>query len=114
MGMLRRFGFSKWAVIFARSIKKVTKMQVTAEVKKSIFKEFGGSEKNTGSTEAQIALFTQRINHVSEHLGTNKQDHSNTRSLVRMVGQRRRLLNYLMKTDLTGYRKLIEKLGIRK
>ena len=89
-------------------------MQVTAEVKKSIFKEFGGSEKNTGSTEAQIALFTQRINHVSEHLGTNKQDHSNTRSLVRMVGQRRRMLNYLMKTDLTGYRKLIEKLGIRK
>ena len=89
-------------------------MQVTTEVKKKLFKEYGGSEKNTGSTEAQIALFTQRINHISEHLGANKQDHSNTRSLVKMVGQRRRLLNYLMKIDLNGYRQLIEKLGIRK
>lgn len=89
-------------------------MQVTAEVKKKLFKTYGGSEKNTGSTEAQIALFTEKINHLSEHLSTNKNDHANTRSLVRMVGQRRRLLNYLMKTDLTGYRKLIEKLGIRK
>ncbi|HRG87968.1 MAG TPA: 30S ribosomal protein S15 [Chitinophagales bacterium] len=89
-------------------------MQVTAEVKKKLFKEYGGSEKNTGSTEAQIALFTERINHISQHLGTNKKDHSNTRALVRLVGQRRRLLNYLMKTDLNGYRKLIEKLNIRK
>jgi len=89
-------------------------MQVTAEVKKKLFKTYGGSEKNTGSTEAQIALFTERINHLSEHLSANKGDHANTRSLVRMVGQRRRLLNYLMKTDLTGYRKLIEKLNIRK
>ena len=89
-------------------------MQVTAEVKKNLFKTYGGSEKNTGSTEAQIALFTERINHLSEHLGTNKNDHANTRSLVRMVGQRRRLLNYLMKTNLAGYRKLIEKLNIRK
>ena len=61
-------------------------MQVTAEVKKNLFKLYGGSEKNTGSTEAQIALFTERINHVSEHLGTNKKDHSNTRSLIRMDG----------------------------
>lgn len=89
-------------------------MQVTAEVKKKLFKEYGGSEKNTGSTEAQIALFTERINHISQHLTTNKNDHSNTRALVRLVGQRRRLLNYLMKTDLNGYRKLIEKLNIRK
>jgi small subunit ribosomal protein S15 len=89
-------------------------MQVTAEVKKKLFKEYGGSEKNTGSTEAQIALFTERINHISQHLSTNKNDHSNTRALVRLVGQRRRLLNYLMKTDLNGYRKLIEKLNIRK
>ena len=89
-------------------------MQVTAEVKKKLFKEYGGSEKNTGSTEAQIALFTERINHISQHLGTNKNDHSNTRAVVRLVGQRRRLLNYLMKTDLNGYRKLIEKLNIRK
>ncbi len=89
-------------------------MKVTSEVKKNIFKEYGGSEKNTGSTTAQIALFTERINHVSSHLETNKHDHSSTRSLVKMVGQRKRLLNYLMKTDLTGYRQLIEKLNIRK
>ena len=89
-------------------------MQVTAEVKKNLFKEFGGAEKNTGSTEAQIALFTEKINHISEHLTTNRKDHSSTRSLVKMVGQRRRLLNYLMKKDLNGYRSLIEKLKIRK
>lgn len=89
-------------------------MQVTSEVKKKIFKTYGGSEKNTGSTPAQIALYTERINHISAHLGTNKKDHSSTRSLVKMVGQRRRLLNYLMKKDLNGYRALIEKLNIRK
>jgi len=89
-------------------------MQVTAEVKKNLFKTHGGSEKNTGSTSAQIALFTERINHISGHLETNKKDHSTTRSLLRMVGQRRRLLNYLSKQDLTAYRQLIEKLNIRK
>jgi len=89
-------------------------MQVTSEVKKKLFKEHGGSEKNTGSTAAQIAMFTEQINHISSHLETNKQDHSNTRALLKMVGQRRRLLNYLMKQDLTAYRQLIEKLNIRK
>ncbi len=89
-------------------------MQVTSEVKKNLFKTYGGSEKNTGSTAAQIALFTERINHISEHLTTNKKDYANTRSLLRMVGKRRRLLNYMMQNDLTGYRQLIEKLNIRK
>lgn len=89
-------------------------MQVTSEVKKTIFKEYGGSETNTGSTPAQIALYTARINHISGHLTTNKKDHANTRALIKMVGKRRSLLNYMMKTDLTGYRQLIEKLGIRK
>ena len=89
-------------------------MQVTSEVKKNLFKTYGGAEKNTGSTSAQIALFTERINHISGHLGTNKLDFSSTRALVTLVGKRRRLLNYLMKQDLTGYRQLIEKLGIRK
>jgi small subunit ribosomal protein S15 len=89
-------------------------MQLTTESKKKLFAEFGGAEKNTGSTSAQIALFTERINHMSEHLGTNKKDHSTTLSLLRLVGKRRRLLNYLMKQDLMGYRQLIEKLGIRK
>jgi small subunit ribosomal protein S15 len=89
-------------------------MQVTTEVKKNIFKEFGGSEKNSGSTSAQIAMFTQRINHIAGHLETNKKDHANTRALLKMVGRRRRLLKYLMKVDLMGYRALIEKLNIRK
>ena len=89
-------------------------MKVTSEVKKNLFKQYGGSEKNTGSTTAQIALFTERINHISGHLGTNKKDYANTRALIRLVGKRRRLLNYMMKTDLTGYRQLIEKLNIRK
>ncbi len=89
-------------------------MQVTSEVKKNLFKTYGGSEKNTGSTEAQIALFTERINHISEHLSTNKKDFSSTRALVTLVGKRKRLLNYLMKQDLNGYRSLISKLGIRK
>lgn len=89
-------------------------MQVTKEVKKNIFKEFGGSEKNTGSTSAQIAMFTQRINHIASHLETNKKDHANTRALLKMVGRRRRLLKYLMQEDLMGYRALIEKLNIRK
>jgi small subunit ribosomal protein S15 len=89
-------------------------MKLTTETKKVLFKTYGGSEKNTGSTEAQIALFTERINHISDHLKTNKKDFSNTRSLVKMVGRRRRLLNYLSVQDLNGYRALIEKLGIRK
>ena len=89
-------------------------MQLTAESKKELFKTHGGSEKNTGSTAAQIALFTERINHISSHLETNKLDHSSTLSLLKLVGKRRRLLNYMMKTDLTGYRQLIEKLKIRK
>lgn len=89
-------------------------MQVTKEVKKNIFTEFGGAESNTGSTEGQIALFTSRINHISDHLKTNRKDHSNTRALLIMVGKRKRLLNYLAKKNLNGYRALIAKLGIRK
>lgn len=89
-------------------------MQATKEIKENIFKEFGGKSTNTGSTEGQIALFTHRINHISEHLKTNKKDHANTRALLMLVGKRRRLLNYLMRNDLNGYRSLIEKLGIRK
>lgn len=89
-------------------------MQLTTESKKKLFKEHGGSEKNTGSTAAQIALFTERINHISGHLTDNKKDHSSTLSLLKLVGKRRRLLNYMMKQDLTGYRQLIEKLKIRK
>lgn len=79
-----------------------------------IFTEHGGSETNTGSTEGQVALFTYRIKMLSEHLQTNKKDHSARRTLLSLVGKRKRLLEYLAKKDLEGYRALIKKLGLRK
>lgn len=88
---------------------------LTTEKKANIFKEFGGSEKNTGSIEAQVALLTERINSISAHLkDNNKKDFSSNRGLVKMVGKRKRLLAYLSRTNLQGYRALIEKLGLRK
>jgi small subunit ribosomal protein S15 len=87
---------------------------LTTERKLSIFTEFGGQATNTGSIEGQIAMLTERINHISGHLKTNKKDFSTQRGLMQMVGKRKRLLNYLSKHDLTGYRALIEKLGLRK
>lgn len=87
---------------------------LTKEKKEEIFKEYGGSENNSGSTEAQIALFTYRIQSLSQHLQTNKKDHSCRRTLLTLVGKRKRLLQYLAKKDITKYRSLIEKLGIRK
>lgn len=82
---------------------------------KEIFKTYGGSEKNTGSIEGQIALLTERILHISAHLKNgNAKDHSSNRSLVIMVGQRKKLLAYLSRTNLQGYRELIAKLGLRK
>ncbi|MBO6534923.1 MAG: 30S ribosomal protein S15 [Balneolaceae bacterium] len=89
-------------------------MSITAEEKKDIFKKFGGEEVNTGTTEGQIALFTHRINHLTEHLKTNQKDHASRRGLLKLVGKRRRLLNYLMKKDIQKYRELIKELGIRK
>jgi small subunit ribosomal protein S15 len=82
--------------------------------KLEIFKEFGGKAENTGSTEAQIAMFSERINHITGHLKTAKKDFSSTRSLIGLVGKRRRLLNYLAKKDITKYRALIQKLDLRK
>ena len=89
-------------------------MYLTTEKKQEFFKNFGGSPTNTGSTEAQIAMFTDRIAHITGHLKENRKDFSSTRALVSLVGKRRRLLNYLAKKDLNGYRALIEKLGLRK
>lgn len=89
-------------------------MSITKEKKANIFKEFGGSAANTGSIEGQIAMITERINSISQHLQKNKKDFATHRGLMRLVGQRKRLLNYLSKHNLTGYRALIEKLGIRK
>ena len=87
---------------------------LTFEKKSTIFKTYGGNEKNTGSIEGQVALLTERINHISNHLKVNKKDFSSQRGLMMMVGKRKRLLTYLSKHDLTGYRALIEKLGLRK
>ncbi|MCW3125156.1 MAG: ribosomal protein S15p [Bacteroidetes bacterium] len=89
-------------------------MKLTKETKQQLFATYGGTATNTGSAEGQIALFTDRINHISGHLTTNKKDHSNTRALLKLVGQRKRMLKYLAKTNLNGYRALIEKLGIRR
>jgi small subunit ribosomal protein S15 len=87
---------------------------ITSEKISGIFKEFGASEKNTGSIEGQIALLTERINHISSHLQKNKKDFSTHRGLMAMVGQRKSLLTYLSKHNLMVYRQLIEKLGLRK
>ena len=89
-------------------------MNVTAEEKKEVFKKYGKSSDDTGSPEAQIALFTERINRLTDHLKSHKKDHSTRLGLLRLVGKRRRLLNYMMKKDIEGYRKLIKELGILK
>ena len=87
---------------------------LTTEKKTNIFTDFGGSAKNTGSIEGQIALLTERISEISKHLQVNKKDFSTHRGLMQMVGKRKRLLNYLSKHNLQEYRKLIERLGLRK
>jgi len=87
---------------------------LTIEKKANIFAEFGGKATNTGSIEGQIALLTERISQISKHLQANKQDHSTQRGLMQLVGQRKRLLTYMQKHNLQGYRALIEKLGLRK
>ncbi len=89
-------------------------MTTRAETKAELIAEYGKSKENTGATEAQIAIFTQRINHISGHLKINRKDFSAELSLVKLVGKRRSLLNYLAKKDIFGYRELIAKLGIRK
>lgn len=89
-------------------------MYLTAEIKKDIFKKHGQSETNTGSSEGQIALFSHRIAHLTGHLQTNKKDFGTQRSLIRLVGKRRSLLDYLKKTDITRYRNIIKELGLRK
>ncbi len=84
------------------------------ENKQSIIKEFKIHDTDTGSPEVQIALLTERINHLNEHLKTHKKDHHSRRGLLKMVGKRRNLLNYIKNKDISRYRQLIEKLGLRK
>ncbi|MBQ4463648.1 MAG: 30S ribosomal protein S15 [Eubacterium sp.] len=87
---------------------------MTPERKKEIIAAYGRTPNDTGSPEVQVALLTERINTLTEHLKSNKKDHHSRRGLLKMVGKRRGLLDYLMKTDLEGYRELIERLGLRK
>lgn len=89
-------------------------MYLTTEKKQEIFKENGSGAKDTGSAESQIALFTHRINHLTEHLKKNRKDFNTQQSLLKLVGKRRRLLNYLIQVDVFRYREIIAKLGIRK
>ncbi len=89
-------------------------MYLTAEKKSEIFKKFGKSEKDTGSTEGQIALFTERINVLTEKLKESKKDNVTQRSLLKLVGKRRNLLDYLKSKDIEKYRALIKELNLRK
>ena len=89
-------------------------MYLAAEKKAEIFKKHGKSEKDTGTSEGQIALFTYRINHLTVLLKNNRKDFNTQRSLVKLVGKRRDLLNYLIKSDITRYRAIVKELGLRK
>jgi small subunit ribosomal protein S15 len=89
-------------------------MAISKAFKQQLVKEFGGSEKNTGSVEVQIAILTAEINAITVHVSTNKKDFSTKRGLFKKVSQRRSLLNYLERTDIEKYRALVKKLEIRK
>ncbi len=82
--------------------------------KQNIIKEYGKSEKDTGSAEVQVALMSERIDHLTEHLKDHKKDHHTRRGLLMLVGKRKRLLEYLQNQDINRYRELIDKLGIRR
>lgn len=89
-------------------------MALTKEVKEKIIKEYRRDEKDTGSCEVQIAILTEEINELTEHLKVHTHDYHSRRGLLRKIGQRRSMLKYLAKTDITRYRELIKKLGLRK
>ncbi|PKP29465.1 MAG: 30S ribosomal protein S15 [Bacteroidetes bacterium HGW-Bacteroidetes-17] len=89
-------------------------MYLTSEIKKNIFTEYGKSDIDSGSAEGQVALFTFRIKHLTGHLKINRKDKATERSLVRLVGKRRKLLDYLKDTDIERYRAIIKTLGLRK
>jgi len=87
---------------------------LASDVKKSIIAEYGSNEADTGAAEVQIAMLSKRISDLTEHLKTHKHDHHSRRGLLLLVGQRRRLLNYLHRTDISRYRSIIERLGLRR
>ena len=89
-------------------------MAISNEEKTKIVKKFGGNDKDTGKTEVQVALLSERIKYLTEHFKTHKKDHHSRRGLLKLVGQRRRLLDFLSKKDVLRYRSLIKELGIRR
>ena len=89
-------------------------MYLTKEIKEGIFKKHGKSKTDTGTAEGQIALFSHRINHLSDHLKNNRNDYNTERSLVKLVGKRRSLLDYLKAKDILRYRAIVKELGLRK
>jgi small subunit ribosomal protein S15 len=89
-------------------------MSLTKEAKQEIVRKHGSGKNDTGSTKVQVALLTQRINQLTEHLRTHPKDHYSRRGLLKLVGRRRRFLNYLQRHDLEGYRALIKELGLRR
>ena len=89
-------------------------MYLTSEKKKEFFKTYGKSETDTGTSEAQVALFSHRISHLTDHLKSNRKDYSTQRALLKLVGKRRRLLDYLKKTDIGRYREVIKSLKLRR
>ena len=89
-------------------------MYLTSEKKAELFAKYGKDAKNTGSAESQIALFTSRIQHLTEHLKVNKKDFGTERALTRLVGKRRRMLDYLKERDIERYRAIVKELGLRK
>jgi small subunit ribosomal protein S15 len=89
-------------------------MTLTTERKQEITAKFGANDKDTGNTRVQVALLTERINHLTEHLREQSKDHHSRRGLLMLVGRRRRFLDYLRRSDLEGYRALIKELGLRK
>ena len=89
-------------------------MYLTKKTKETLLKKHGKNEKDTGSAEGQIALFTLRINHLTEHLKNNRKDYNTERSLVKLVGKRRSLLDYLTKVDVLRYRAIVKELDLRK
>ena len=89
-------------------------MYLSSEKKKEFFAKHGGTDKNTGSAEAQIAMFTFRISHLTEHLKNNRKDYNTQRALMNLVGKRRSLLDYLTKVDVLRYRAIVKELGLRK
>ncbi len=89
-------------------------MALASDVKKQIIAQYGANDADTGSAEVQVAMLSRRISDLTDHLKTHKHDHHSRRGLLLLVGQRRRLLNYLAETDISRYRSIIERLGLRR